>query len=171
MYIPALRAITDKKLTPPINLKATPIAKTATAINNIVAIPFLIPLWFFSFVVSIGLLSLLLLISVCIPCNTELCFLIKSVCTSIFLEFSLVISKIVSCLRETSETLCFNSSIPTFISPITLEKSPPVRALATSDLAEALSLSDSAICSNAKERLLKASNKRTSILIIIDYNK
>ena len=44
MYIPALRAITDKKLTPPINLKATPIAKTATAINNIVAIPFLIPL-------------------------------------------------------------------------------------------------------------------------------
>ena len=44
MYIPTLRAITERKLTPPINLKANPIANTATAINNIVAIPFLRPL-------------------------------------------------------------------------------------------------------------------------------
>ncbi len=42
--IPNARPITDNIFTSPTNLNAIPIAKTATAINNIVPTPFLISL-------------------------------------------------------------------------------------------------------------------------------
>ena len=136
-------AITERKLTLPTMLKATPKANTATAISNITPIPSLKALCDF--------LSLPI-------------FSTSDVLESLDLE--LPIFMIVCWLAKISLVSFCNAFTPTLISLISLIKSPPCKAFVVAELDSPLLASACAISPRATDKLFKASSNFLSIYLM-----